>query len=215
MKDLAITQEYFICAVNSKGKISSFSTEKLVCLIASGLLELKMENCIQLDKKSVVVTHSLPKTKAYLKPLYDFIDKPKPVRLEKILEAYIYSINDKVLYTLINAIGYSLKDLDLVEVTHSDKTAYIPNARAVHYVIDMIRSEFLEEGEVTDDIATLLILLGKSKLLKTYFSDYEQKEIKTKLKTLTHSDTGQMIKETVAYVDNMITMISVLILAYS
>ena len=46
MKDMTLTQEYFICAVNGKGKISGFSTEKQVCLVAAGLLELQMEGCI-------------------------------------------------------------------------------------------------------------------------------------------------------------------------
>ena len=41
MKDMTLTQEYFICAVNGKGKISGFSTEKQVCLVAAGLLELQ------------------------------------------------------------------------------------------------------------------------------------------------------------------------------
>ena len=43
MKDMTLTQEYFICAVNGKGKISGFSTEKQVCLVAAGLLELQMD----------------------------------------------------------------------------------------------------------------------------------------------------------------------------
>lgn len=43
MRDLSITQEYLICAMHGKGKISGFNVEKLVCVVASGLLELKME----------------------------------------------------------------------------------------------------------------------------------------------------------------------------
>lgn len=219
MKDLSTTQEYLICAVNSKGKISGFSTEKLVCLVASGLLELQMEDCVKIDKKDVVVTNRLPETKAYLKPLYDFINKSKPVKLEKILEAYTYSITDKNLNELINSIGVSLERMDLVEVAHSgilgNRNAYIPNVNAVHYVVDMIRAEFLEDIEITEDIASLIILLDRSKLLKTYFSEYERKEIKKKLKEIINSETGKMIKDMVAYVENMIAMMSVLIVAYS
>ena len=218
MKDLSITQEYLICAVNSKGKISGFGSEKLICLIASGLLELQLEDCIKIDKKRVTVTNNLPDEKLYLKPLYDFVNQQKPVKLEKILEAYNYSFKDRG-YELVNSIGASLKDLGLVEVTRTgvfgNKNAYIPNANAVHYVVDMIRAEFLEDVEVTEDIASLIILLDKSKLLKTYFSEYEQKEIKKKLKEITNSDTGKSIKDIVNTVEYMITMMSVLIVAYS
>lgn len=216
MKDLAITQEYLICAVNSKGKISGFSTEKLVCLIASGLLELQLEDCIKIDKKTVTVTNNLPDNKIYLKPLYDFVNQSKPIRIEKILEAYTYSLSDTNLYELINSIGASLESLGLIEATNTsifgNKKAYIPNANAVHYVVDMIRAEFLEDVEVTEDIALLVVLLDKSKLLKTYFSEYEQKEMKQKLKEITNSDTGKMIKE---HIENMIGTMAVLIVAYS
>lgn len=218
MKDLSITQEYLICAVNSKGKISGFGSEKLICLIASGLLELQLEGCIKIDKKRVTVTNNLPEERLYLKPLYDFVNQQKPVKLEKILEAYNYSFKDRG-YELVNSIGASLKDLGLVEVTctgiFGNKNAYIPNANAVHYVVDMIRAEFLEDVEVTEDIASLIILLDKSKLLKIYFSEYEQKEIKKKLKEITNSDTGKSIKDMVNTVEYMITMMSVLIVAYS
>lgn len=43
MQDLSITQEYYICAVNEKGRISDFSTERLVCFVAAGLLDLQLE----------------------------------------------------------------------------------------------------------------------------------------------------------------------------
>ena len=218
MKDLSITQEYLICAVNSKGKISGFGSEKLICLIASGLLELQLEGCIKIDKKKVTVTNNLPEERLYLKPLYDFVNQQKPVKLEKVLEAYNYSFKDRG-YELVNSIGASLKDLDLVEVTcagiFGNKNACIPNSNAVHYVVDMIRAEFLEDVEVTEDIASLIILLDKSKLLKIYFSEYEQKEIKKKLKEITNSDTGKSIKDIVNTVEYMITMMSVLIVAYS
>ena len=90
MRDLSITQEYLICAMGEKGKISGFDVEKLVCVVASGLLELKMEDCIKLEKKRVRVIGELPVKKRYLKPLYDFINQPKPVKVEKIIEEYNY-----------------------------------------------------------------------------------------------------------------------------
>ena len=68
---------------------------------------------------------------------------------------------------------------------------------------------------MTEYIASLIILLDKSKLLKIYFSEYEQKEIKKKLKEITNSDTGKSIKDIVNTVEYMITMMSVLIVAYS
>ena len=213
MKDLAITQEYLVCALNSKGKISGVNVEKSVCLIASGLLELQLEDCIKIENKKVAVVSSLPNEKLYLKPLYDFVNKSKPIKLEKILEEYLYSVTDKNLQELINSIGKSLENLGAVEATSTgilkNKTAYIPNKEVVNYVVDMVRSELLEDVELTEDIAVLTTLLEKSKLLKTYFSEYEQKEIKDKLKEIKKSDTSKMVKEMIAYIENMIAIMTV------
>ena len=108
MRDLSITQEYLICAMHGKGKISGFNVEKLVCVVASGLLELKMENCIVLEKKKVRVTGELPAEKMYLKPLYNFINQPKPVKIEKIIEEYNYSFSDRKLRELIGGVRLPL-----------------------------------------------------------------------------------------------------------
>lgn len=219
MRDLTITQEYLICAVNEKGKISGFSTEKLVCLVASGLLELQMENCVQIDKKKVTVTGTLPESRQYLRPLYDFINQAKPVKLEKVLEAYSYSFTDQRLKDLMDSIGRSLEGMGMMEISKGglfgNKNCYIPTKEAIHYVIDMVRAEMLEEGEVTEDIAALVILLDASKTLRTYFSEFERKEIKAKLKEIVQSETGKTVKEMVAYVEDMISALAALVVVYS
>ena len=55
MRDLSITQEYLICAVNEKGKISGFSTERLVCLVAAGLLDMELAGAVRLTEKRVEI----------------------------------------------------------------------------------------------------------------------------------------------------------------
>lgn len=198
MRDLSITQEYLICAMHGKGKISGFNVEKLVCVVASGLLELKMENCIVLEKKKVRVTGELPAEKMYLKPLYNFINQPKPVKIEKIIEEYNYSFSDRKLRELIGAVGTSLEEMGLVSITesgiNSKRKNYVPTKQAVHYVVDLIRSELLE----------------RSKIMKEYFSSFEQKEIRHKLKEIVNSDSGLLIKEMIDYIENLIAIMTVL-----
>ena len=75
--------------------------------------------------------------------------------------------------------------MGLVSITesgiNSKRKNYIPTKQAVHYVVDLIRSELLEDGEITEDIACLVALLERSKIMKEYFSSFEQKEIMKKL----------------------------------
>lgn len=88
MKDLSIIQKYLLCAVNEKGTLSDLSTEKQVCFVAAGLLELQLGGCLALEGKKAEVTGPLPENRRYLKPLYDFIAEKSPVKVEKIVEAY-------------------------------------------------------------------------------------------------------------------------------
>ena len=192
MKDLTITQEYMICALNEKGKMSEMlGVEKIVCFVASGLLEMKLEGCIAMEKKKVCVISDLPEKLAHLKPLYDYINRYESVKIEKIIEEYTYTFTDKRFYELVDSVGKSLAEINMAEEIEKGilgkRKYYIPTKDAVHYVIDMIRSELLEEGEITEDIVLLTILLAKGKIIKKYFSEYEQKEMKLRLKEILNS----------------------------
>ena len=87
---------------------------------------------------------------------------------------------------------------------------YVPTKQAVHDVVDLIRSELLEDGEITEDIACLVALLERSKIMKEYFSSFEQKEIRHKLKEIVNSDSGLLIKEMIDYIENLIAIMTVL-----
>ena len=218
MKDLSLVQEYMICAVNEKGGISGFSTEKLVCLVAAGLLDLRLSDCLTIEKKKVRTTAPLPEDRAYLGSLYEFVgDKPKA--LEKIVEAYTYSVTDKRLVRLMEDVGRSLVDLGLAQEARGgllgNKKNFVPTKEAVEAVIDMVRAELLEDGEVTEDIAALVVLLEKGKCVKTYFSAYEQKTIKEKLKAIVASPEGKMVGELVAHVEGMIDIAAAMVVFYS
>lgn len=218
MKDLSLVQEYMICAVNEKGGISSFSTEKLVCLVAAGLLDLRLAGCLDIEGKKAWTTAPLPEDRAYLRSLYDFMGE-KPKALEKIVEAYTYSITDKRLGELMEDVGRSLVELGLAQETRGgllgQKKNFIPTRDAVEYVIDMVRAELLEDVEVTEDVAALVVLLEKGKCIKTYFSAYEQKAIQGKLKEIAASSEGKLAGELIGYVENMMAIATGLIAVYS
>ena len=204
MKDLTLTQEYFICAVNDKGKLSSFNVDRLVCLLASGMLELQLSGCISIDGgkkrilsgsgKSVSVTGPLPEEKEFLRPLYDYLNQGKPVKMEKLLEDYHYSFSGKRMNSLIDSIGESLAEEGLAQAADAGLfegvRRFLPTKDAINRVVDLVRSELLEEGEVTEDIAALVILLEKSGVIREYFSRYEQKEMKERLAAITKSPEG-------------------------
>lgn len=214
MKDLSLIQEYMICAVNERGGISSLSTEKLVCLVAAGLLDLRLAGCLTIGGKKAWTSAPLPEDRAYLRSLYDFVGE-KPKTLEKIVEAFAYTVTDKRLAELTKAVGRSLVDLELAQETRGgllgNRKNFVPTKEAVEHVIDMVRAELLEDVEVTEDIVALVALLEKGKCVKTYFSAYEQKTIKAKLKQIAASPEGKMAGELIGYVENMMAIATGLI----
>ena len=213
MRDLTISQEYLICAVNEKGTLFTFNTEKMVCLVAAALLELQLEGCVTVDKKYITGE------KAHLRPLYDYLKGDKPMRTEKLLEEYTYSITDARLKELMAAIGDSLVGRGLVEPVQSGllgrKQGYRPTREAIHSVVDLVRAELLEEGEVTEDVAALVILLDQGKCLKPYFSAFEQKEMQANLQAIAKTPSGKAVRDMVEYVENLIAIMTVLVTVFT
>ena len=212
MRDLTLSQEYLLCAVNEKGRLPHLGVERTVCLVAAALLELQLEGC-------VTVTGPLPEGQGHLRPLYAFVNRPKPIRKEKLLEEYTYTVTDAQRDELLESIGRSLADLGLVQPVKvgllGKKKGYAPTPEAISGVVDMIRAELLEEGEITEDVVSLVVLMEKGNCLKPYFSAFEQKQMKQRLRALGESPTGKMVQEMVEYVENMMAIAVGLIAVYS
>ena len=219
MRDLTLSQEYLICAVNEKGTLFTFNTEKLVCLVAAALLELQLEGCAAVDKKFITVTGPLPQEMAHLRPLYDYLNTRKPLQTEKLLEEYTYSVTAAPLNELMAAIGDSLVQQGLMTPVKAGllgkKQGYLPTREAINAVVDLVRAELLEEGEVTEDVAALVILLEQGKCLKPYFSAFEQKEMRDKLQAISQTPAGKAVRDMVEYVENLIAVMTLLVTVFT
>lgn len=205
MKDLSITQEYMVCTVNGKGTISSYNQKAVACLIVSGLLEMQLSKCITISDKKINVCSELPEHMAYLEPLYNVINQGKPMKVEKAVEAYTVAFTNKKLYALEDAVMESLKEVNIVEPVKAGllggKNAYVPKKDIVTGIIEKIRAELLEDGEISEDVIALTALMEKTGNLKDYFSKHEQKELKNKIEAIKKSEAGTLAKEMVQHIE--------------
>ncbi|MFQ8984450.1 MAG: GPP34 family phosphoprotein [Evtepia sp.] len=217
MRDLTLSQEYLICAVNEKGTLFTFNTEKLVCLVAAALLELQLEGCAAVDKKFITVTGPLPQEMAHLRPLYDYLNTGKPMQTEKLLEEYTYSVTDAHLNELMAAIGDSL-----VQQGADDPGEGLPlgRSRATSHPgghqrrgAPYPRSCWRRGGH--RDVAALVILLEQGKCLKPYFSAFEQKEMRDKLQAISQTPAGKAVRDMVEYVENLIAVMTLLVTVFT
>ena len=95
MTDLSFTQEYFLCAVNSKGALPVLSSDVTAsCLVAGGIMELTRHGYIAVDgKKAITIAKPLGSNLPYLKPIYDTIESfKKSKKVESVLEAFALSV---------------------------------------------------------------------------------------------------------------------------
>ena len=218
MKDMTLTQSYFVCAVGRRGQLSGLSVERQVCLLGAGLLELALAGCITLGKNTAAVCAPLPAGCACLHPLYSDLDCGKPVKIEKLLEEYTYSLSGRRLNALAGAVGNALVSAGLAREARGGlfggKTRYIPQDEAINRVVDMMRAELLEEGEYSDEAAALGVLLDKGNCMKEYFSKFEHRQLRGRLRTLSQTEAGRRVQQMMDYVYNMIAVSTALIAVY-
>ncbi|MGI6010827.1 MAG: GOLPH3/VPS74 family protein [Ruminococcus sp.] len=213
MKDLSLTQKYLLCVLNSKGRVSTFEIEKVMCIAASGVIELLLDGIAELDKKKIELKKALPMEKKFLQPIYDFIERKQPVKFEKVIENYSIAFTDKNINELIGSLGESLAEAGCVRKEKGGlfggKDVYVPDKKEVDLIIQNIRAEILEEGELSEDIVALTALLNKSGDLTKYFSAYEKKDLKNRLREIKENPMNKEIQKVADYVDTLLLLLIV------
>lgn len=213
MKDLSFTQEFFLCALKTKGSTTlTNSIENATCLLAGTLLELLMGGYIEIDTKNKVqIKQALLPEKEYLSSIYEFIQNNKPMKVETIAEKYAFDF--KMPDQLFQLVARSLVKDGVAEEEScrgllKNKSCFIPKETEVTKVIEKLRAEFLEQGEISDEVVVLGALLNKSGLIKKYFSKYEVQRLSERLKEIKYSEAGILIKKLVDYIDTWFVIIS-------
>jgi hypothetical protein len=214
MKELSIAQEYLLCVVSEKGKVPSMAIEVPACILASGLIELMMSGQISIDeRKTVSVKGESSAEQPYLASLLASLKQWGDVKLDKLAQEYCLGLVTKKLNSLITDIGNSLADRECVTVKKGGFLAalplYIPNSEEVDKVIQKIRAELLESGSISDETVALVSLLEKSNRIKRYFSAYEAKQLKARLKEIKETPANQMIRHLIEHIEAILTVIIV------
>lgn len=213
MSNLSLSQEYLMCALNGKGKIPTFSFERIIAVAASAVVDLMMDDIIESDGKKLSIKKALPSEKSYLSPVYDFIEKKEPVGFKTVVEHFSVTFTSKNIDELVDSIGGSLVSAGCAQKEKrgmfGNKNAYIPDAKSVDSVIQNIRAEILEDGALSEDIAALTAILNKTGELMRFFSAYEKKDVKKRLKEIKENPENKEIAKVINYVEELMVIIVV------
>ena len=211
MNHLSLTQEFLLCTLSEKGKYSSMDMTNGVCLVAGCVLELLMDGVVCMEGKKIFTVAPLLKEKDYLRTVYERIRQKGPVKVESVVEYFSFQFSEKNLYALIGDIGDTLAAAGCAKKEEGGLLrkifVYIPNAQAKDHVIQKIRAELLEDGALSEDIVALTALLQKSGDLPRYFSAYEKKDLKARLREIKNSSENQLVNKMIEYIENLFAMI--------
>ena len=91
MENIGISQMYLLLSVNDKGGVAPIGSMRIRSyMIASGILELILEDVISLSDDEVAVKRELPSDKEYLRLVYNKISEEKSIHLKKLARALVY-----------------------------------------------------------------------------------------------------------------------------
>lgn len=162
MTELTITQEYLLLAVNDRGRFSPLNPQQPICLVAAALLELEGAGCVLFSGERVGLAGPLPAALRCLKPLYDFIDRPRPVPLAMVLRDF--APDGPKLAELAEAVGESLHDAKLASPQRSlaGRVYYLPAAGEAGRRLERLLVHLCGESGPTPREAALAVLLCQS-----------------------------------------------------
>lgn len=216
MQNLTISQQFFLCAVNDKGKMPSTQTDHWVCFVFSAIMDMQLEDCIAIDegKKATISTKGpLTSKLGHLQPLHDHIAEKQPLRITKLMEQYAMGLSAKPRTALFDAVGTSLAQQSMASAENSGflskSVGYVPTEGAVDQVIDRIRATLLSSNNqaADDDTIILTALLKHSGLLRKHFSKDERKELKASVTAFANTESGTLLKKSLNYIDSILAAV--------
>ncbi|MDQ0242873.1 hypothetical protein J2S09_000409 [Bacillus fengqiuensis] len=203
--DLTIAEEFSLLAWKHNKSPGNFAgKEKTIQLYSIGALfmDLSLQGKIELDDRDAVEIKEGTQTgDEAMDRLLQMIREGKKTKKFKKWMSVFYNGWKKRKY-VYEAVTASLVEKDLLEIHVKNTFGLLKRRKATvkndaqDPIVQKIRAELLEEGRVTKETVTLCFLLEKAKMLKHYFSSYEQKQLKSRLKELqkTHEEEWKTIK---------------------
>ncbi|UUZ81751.1 GPP34 family phosphoprotein [Paenibacillus sp. P26] len=183
------------------------------------LIELLSEEAIRLgDKGKLEVNRREEDEDDAARFLLNHLEQAKPQTLKKWVQSF-YSrgkVRSALFQTIISPLIASgaLKEERYRVMFLFTARRYVPSAAAKDRIVQRIRAEPLENGPVTPQTAMLAMMLGMSKLLRNYFSEYESRELKARLQRM-HEEEGEqwesirLIRKAIEEIDAVMTTVVV------
>lgn len=206
IRDLSVTEKYLLVSLSEKGKLPAFGIEVTSCFAAAGALDMCLAGSLAFDEKDrLKIAGKLPENLTFLSDMYEEIKSNKKYTIEKLVSEYVLSFTGKKLLLYEKAVAESLDKKGAAKLENgkglfSEKVICIPDPKEKDRVIQELRAEFLEAGNMSNDMVLLGALLYKSQQIKRFFSKYESDCLKNRLKEIKKTREGELVSKALDYV---------------
>lgn len=196
MSNLSIVEKYSLCVLGNekRDKALFYIGKSAACIVASVFIELLLNGTIGIDNKNkVIINKKLDEDKEYLKLIYNRISSAKPRSLKRWMEYYLFTLTYKSAKEVIKSVIKTLEannNLQLEKKRYflKEKITYNVDNDNLKEIIQNMKEEFLEKNTLTKENIVLGELMLQSKLLKKYFSKYEKRKLKARIKEAKKSE---------------------------
>ena len=215
MNNVNITEKYTLCMLKEKKTL--YEKELTPYLIVSMIIEMMLDENLEVtDKNNVILKDKMP-TADYNKRLYEIIKdmKKDEVPLRSILTSICYSFSSKKLKDIISLLKNRMLENELIDLESKkgligDKEVVKIDEEKFTNIIEEIRSDFLEQGMLTEDLILLASLLNSTRFLKNIFNKYEKEKLDNRLKEIKDSEIAKKVKIAQSVIGSMSAMITVM-----
>lgn len=209
LKNLSIPQEFALLALDREtNKLKSiFRIHVALYTVMACIVELSINGNVTFeDDDTVSISNSASTGEKYLDRLLEIMIAEKPKKLQKWVSYFYYNQRDiykMVVESLVDQGVLQIENAEVLFVVPVKKYSDVANAR--NRIVEKIRAELLEQGNVEEHTVALVLFLYMQNMLNDYFSDYEQKTLKQKLEILRKED----IYKKISIVDGVIRNIEI------
>ncbi|WP_149315669.1 GPP34 family phosphoprotein [Lentilactobacillus buchneri] len=194
MDGLNYTQEFVLCVLNQKPKLSAFKDRKVAaCLLLSEIVELLHAGAMELTPANRMVVAQVTKAPAdYLVPLTEDIKKRQPESVNNYVRDAVLSVRKRRVTKIAEAICDSLVKAGYLEVDHK---TYYDNQTLTDRILTQLYQDAIAKKEPSEKNSMLAILLVNSGLVHQIFPKQEAETIELRLKEVMKSDQYHLISD--------------------
>lgn len=203
-----------------------YETELTSHLLVSMIIEMMLDGNLEVNNKSKVrLTDKIP-TSNYNIQLYNAIKEGKftgilkksdEIPFKDIISLVCYSFSNKTMKSIVEPLKEKMVEDELISLEEKkglfgNKEIIIINDNKFNNVVEEVRAEILENGNLTDDIILLSSLLNATKFLKNIFTKYEKERLESRLKEIKQTEISEKVKIAQDVIDEMSATMATIIL---